>query len=307
MPLRAPRFFGDATLEKCLQGELRVSATTGSPAGAVGKIQFALNSSGANPKLNLDGIFGPLTGNAVQNYRISEGIVPTSNKEVDSAMMARLDNQFAFELFDSKAKSANLVPPDHPFYMGSRGSSPRKDLTEGFATCEFAKGTAIEIAHVNVFFLPKRVADAWKAAGSYGGKYGVPLGNPRFIDTNVYVQEFSGAVQIVDLANNKSFALTPDQWKASTVGRRLVGLPTDRDEALPSGIPGRRAPHQNGMVVAVAGRSAQALPATVYDQWVQEYKDMGPPKLSAALSDDNLNPLFVFESNQIPRNGTGTV
>jgi peptidoglycan hydrolase-like protein with peptidoglycan-binding domain len=63
------------------QGRLGVEPTVITPFGAanlsvnsVTDIQNSLNALGANPKLNVDGISGPLTQNAIRSFQASQGI-----------------------------------------------------------------------------------------------------------------------------------------------------------------------------------------------------------------------------------------
>jgi peptidoglycan hydrolase-like protein with peptidoglycan-binding domain len=69
--LRAPRFFGDEALTRCLDGH-RIFDGSGDPPDTVKRIQQALTDLGY--VVDVDGDFGPATGAAVTRYKTDLGL-----------------------------------------------------------------------------------------------------------------------------------------------------------------------------------------------------------------------------------------
>jgi peptidoglycan hydrolase-like protein with peptidoglycan-binding domain len=97
MGLKAPRFAGDATLEKCLAGTHRM--LIGEPSHpSVRKIQQALIDSGYGlPIHGPDGIYGSETEAAVHQYKADRKISP-SDGVVGPLTIASLDDKFKNEM-----------------------------------------------------------------------------------------------------------------------------------------------------------------------------------------------------------------
>src|SRR5688572_5610433 len=92
MPLMAPRFAGEPTLEACLAGTHRMLAPEIS--NGVRRVQEALLDLGFSlPTHGADSKFGTETGTAVSLYKSQQGLQPT-DPVVGPGTMAALDRDF---------------------------------------------------------------------------------------------------------------------------------------------------------------------------------------------------------------------
>lgn len=95
MPVTAPRFRSDSTLNACVDAGYRM--TFGDPnTESVRKVQFALIDLGYPPQHGADGIFGPSTGEMVSAFKTDE-VLAATDPVVGKTTMERLDTYFANE------------------------------------------------------------------------------------------------------------------------------------------------------------------------------------------------------------------
>ena len=179
--LVSARFFGDDVLESCLTGH-RIFQGSGDPPESIAELQRALADLGFD--VDVDGVFGAQTGQAVTAYKTQKGLVP-NDPVVGPGTMAALDADFAHELFD--AKSAQLA--DTPYDPGLRTGN-RVDISGAVSICQFANGVCVEVGHVDVYALPPAMFAAWTEAGGVDGAFGLPSGDPLALDDLRTAQEF---------------------------------------------------------------------------------------------------------------------
>ena len=306
--LHAPRFFGDQTLGKILDGSAVLSSSIAGPADTVKRLQLALNNLLIpSQPLAVDGVFGGKTAQAVQDFKVKRGVTPI-NGQLDSNTVAALDNNFLFELIDNAAALATK-----PFELGFKISG-RREVNPDFAICEFEHGAVMELAHILALIVPATVYASWKAAVGSKVDFGTPATNPIKLDDARYYQEFTNSTYIFNAKPSDptpEFAIRRDLWESSISGRARIGLPTGPSEfAGPDGA--HYLPHDNGVVLKVLATVPQVLPQKVFDVWVaRETKPnasrLGAPIAMAYHGSDDTNPVFQFLGGQLPDSGTGPV
>lgn len=251
----SPRFFGDDVLQSCLSGH-RIFAGSGDPAVTVGLIQQALHDLGFTVDVN--GVFGSQTGEAVTAFKDSEGITP-NDPVVGPETMGALDAAFAHELIDAKANAV----AGSPFDLGSR-LGQRVDLEDGFAISLFQNGLCVEMGHCVAYAMPAVVQAPWIAAGGLHGTFGGPTSDPMALDGTRSVQEFAFVARIFGGAQD--FTLPRAMWEASIAGGGMIGMPLDAPQAVGS-AGAVFVPHDSGVVLVVPEAAPQPLPQAVFDAW----------------------------------------
>ena len=319
--LRAPRFFGDARLAKCLEGEpVESGNTTAEP--HVARLQQALNDDGilpasALPLLSVDGLFGVKTLDAVNAYRKANGLTPLNGK-VDAAMMAHLDGRFAFDLVRAAEgqaqQSAQSAPqPLQASLLPGKIVANSKSGDEVITRFDFENGQVVQVASVRATFVPAVAQAAAQAAEPTDVPFGPPIGQPILIGGTRLAIEFTRVTFIFDvnpLATPHSFTLSRAFWEASISGFELVGRPLSGPEPV-AGVPDATiVPHQKGVVLGYPEMIPQPLPTNVYNRWLARQKDgpqLGPPAGFAYLSTDQVNPVYPFRHGTLPDDGVGPV
>jgi hypothetical protein len=281
----SPRFFGDDVLESCLAGH-RMFAGSGDPPESVARIQQALADLGF--AVDVDGVFGSETGNAVTSYKTSKQLTP-HDPVVGAGTMAALDADFAHELFDAKANDVAGTL----FDLGARIGT-RVDLVDGFATCDFQSGICVEAGHCVAYAMPATVQGAWMAAGGLDGTFGQPIGDPLTLDAIRSVQEFTFVAHI--FGGPQDFTLPGAMWEASIAGGSMIGTPLGPPQAIGAGG-ASFVPHERGVVLAVPETAPQPLPQAVFDLWNAREAagtSLGPPTAFAFPSSTaNIFPFLL--------------
>ena len=307
--LRSSRFFGDETLHACLNSKAIVRGGS-DPKEAVQRIQQGLNDFPLTPVLKVDGVFGQHTEENVTKFKQQNSLPPPDNV-VDSAMLEMLDGRFAMELFLQKAERLNSDPtiPDafKPGKLKKNGSG-RVDHAPGYATCEFERGTCVELGGSSIWFLTPEVFAAWQEAGEVQGAFGVPVDDPWQLDTTHAVQEFEKVTYLFNLSGKAPFAVPRDFWLASRSGIGPIGLPKGPLTETANGT--RIVEHDNGVVMSRKGSLPQPLPTTVYVEWNKRNSDQnppGPPTGMVSVAKVSEHRFYPFENGSIEVDKDGKV